>query len=217
MLAFSSSRLRSLLSGLACAVLLHGASEAFRMGATVFVPYVLLALVLGARWRRRSAVAFQVGGARVAGAPALAFARIAHEDEPPRRYPVSTNTPSLPVRRTFWARVKIFIGSAGLLVCGPWWLLLVAMLFMPDPAPALDGLFTNYSLTLVTVSLLLTMLFLVFLRSGLRGPSDPFAPTHHPPERLRAQPYVPHAPGAYTGPGPRPGKKSHLRLVRNAP
>ncbi|WNG47464.1 hypothetical protein F0U60_27595 [Archangium minus] len=186
------------------------------MGATVFVPYVLLALAFGARWRHRSAVAGPVGGARVTGA-SLAFARIAHEDEPPRRYPVSTSTPSLPVRRTFWARVKIWIGSAGLLVCGPWWLLLVTMLFMPDPAPALDGLFTNYSLTLVTISLLLTMLFLVFLRSGLRGPSDPFAPTHHPHERLRDQPYVPHAPGVYAGPGPRAGKKSHLRLVRNTP
>ena len=91
------------------------------------------------------------------------------------------------------------------------------MLFMPDPSPTMDGMFSSYSLMLVTVSLLLTMLFLVVLRSGLRGPSDPFAPTEHPHQRLGTRRYVPHAPGAYTGPGPRSGKKSHLRLVRNAP
>jgi hypothetical protein len=217
MLAFPPSLLRSLLSGLVCAVLLYGAPEAVRMGPAVLVPYVLLALAIGARWRHRSAVGVSRGAGRKARVPAHALARLAHDDEPSRRYPVSRGVPALPERRTFWSRVKIWVGGAGFLLCAVWWLLLTAMLFMPDPSPALDGMFTSYSLTLVTVSLLLTVLFLVVLRSGLRGPSDPFAPKEHPHERLRDQPYVPHAPGAYTGPGPRSGKKSHLRLVRNTP
>ncbi|MFL5351910.1 hypothetical protein [Archangium sp.] len=186
------------------------------MGPAVLVPYGVLALAFGARWRHRSAVAAPMGHGRKARVPAFALARLAHDDEPSRQYPVSRGAPSLPERRTFWSRVKIWVGGAGFLLCGLWWLLLSAMLFMPDPSPTMDGMFSSYTLTLVTVSLLLTMLFLVVLRSGLRGPSDPFAPTEHPRERLRAQPYVPYAPGAYAGPGPRSGKKSHLRLVRNA-
>lgn len=132
----------------------------------------------------------------------------------PPPYPMQHMDPTgLPVRRTFWSRVKLWIGGACLLVCGLWWMVLSTLLFMPDPAPALDGLFSDFSLTLITVSMLLTMLFLVILRSGLRGPSDPLAPrdwSHG--EGLRHQPYVPHAPGG----GPR-GGKPHLRLVRDVP
>jgi hypothetical protein len=205
------------MSGLACAVLLYGASEAFRMGPAVLVPYGVLALVLGARWRRRSAVAAPMSQGRRSRVPAYALARLAHDDEPSRQYPVSRGAPALPERRTFWSRMKIWLGGAGFLLCVLWWPLLGAMLFMPDPSPTMDGMFSSYSLMLVTVSLLLTMLFLIVLRSGLRGPSDPFAPSEPSHERLRAQPYVPRAPVAYAGPGPHSGKKSHLRLVRNAP
>ncbi|WP_146209898.1 hypothetical protein [Vitiosangium sp. GDMCC 1.1324] len=187
------------------------------MGPTVFVPYVLLALALGARWRHRSAVGVPGGGQRTAHVPGLALARLAHEEVPRPRYSAPERTPVVPERRTFWSRMKIWIGGAGLVVCGLWWVLLSAMLFMPDPAPALDGQFTSYSLTLVTASLLVTMLFLVFFRSGLRGPSDPFAPKQLPHERLRDQPYVPRSSSGYGAPGPRSGKKPHLRLVRNTP
>jgi hypothetical protein len=218
MLAFPPRHLRSLLSGLACTVLLYGASEAFRAGLAVFVPYVVLALAFGARWRHRSAVSAPMGTGRRPRVPAFALARLAHDEEPSRRqYPVSRGAPALPERRTFWSRVKIWVGGVGFALCGLWWPLLGAMLFMPDPSPTMDGMFSSYSLMLVTVSLLLTMLFLVVLRSGLRGPSDPFAPSEPLHERLRDQPYVPHAPGAYSGPGTRSGKKSHLRLVRNTP
>lgn len=217
MLAFPPRHLRSLLSGIACSVLLYGASEAFRMGPAVLVPYGVLALAFGARWRHRSAVATPRGGGRKSRVPAFALARLAHDDEPSRQYPVSRGASALPERRTFWSRVKIWVGGAGFALCALWWPLLGAMLFMPDPSPTMDGMFTSYSLTLVTVSLLLTMLFLVVLRSGLRGPSDPFAPKEPTHERPRARPHVPRAPGAYTGPGPRSGKKSHLRLVRNTP
>lgn len=217
MLAFPPSHFRSLLSGLACAVLVYGATEALRMGPAVLVPYGVLALAVGARWRHRSAVTMPVGGMRRARVPAFALARLAHDEGPSRQSPMPREAPALPERRTFWSRVKIWVGGSGFLLCGLWWMLLTAMLFMPDPSPELDGMFTSYSLTLVTVSLLLTVLFLVVLRSGMRGPSDPFAPSERPLERLRAHPYVPRAPGAYTGPGPRSGKKSHLRLVRNTP
>jgi hypothetical protein len=108
--------------------------------------------------------------------------------------------------------VKLWSGGAGLLVLGLWWMLLGAMLFMPDPSPALDGLFTNSSLTLITVSVLLTVLFGVILRSGLRGPSDPLAPKDWSHKDVRDQPYVPHSPGASSS-GARRGKR-HLRLVR---
>ncbi|MGZ3461386.1 MAG: hypothetical protein ACXU86_23085 [Archangium sp.] len=115
------------------------------------------------------------------------------------------------------AFLKIWAGGVGLALCGLWWLLLAAMLFMPDPAPALDGLFANSSLTLITVSVLLMVLFGVILRSGLRGPSDPFAPDQHHEEDLREQSHVPHFHAVYGGQGRPSGKKPHLRLVRNTP
>jgi hypothetical protein len=220
MLAFPPPRFQPLLPGLVCAVLLYGASGAIGQGPTVFVSFVLLVLALAAMsWHQGAAVALPGGRERMTGGvPALALARVAHEDEPPQRSPVPSRTlVAFPLRRTFWSRVKIWSGSLGLLVCGLWWLLLTALLFMPDPAPALDGLFANSSLTLITVSVLLTMLFLVILRSGLRGPSDPLAPDWSHKERLREQPYVPHSPGGHGGSTSRAGKKRHLRLVRNAP
>ncbi|HYO54802.1 hypothetical protein [Archangium sp.] len=220
MLAFPSSRFRWLLPGLVCAVLLHGAYGAIRMGPTVFASFILLVLAIAAmHWRHGFAVALPAGHERMSeGVPVSALARVAHGDEPPRQYPVPRRAPAaLPVQRTVWSRVKIWSGSLGLLVCGLWWVLLAAMLFMPDPATALDGLFANSSLTLITVSVLLTVLFLVILRSGLRGPSDPLAPDWSYKDRLREQPYIPHSPGGYGGPTSPVGKKRHLRLVRNAP
>jgi hypothetical protein len=221
MLASPPPRFRLLLPGLVCAVLLHGAYGASRMGPTAFAAFVLLVLAIAAmRWRHGSTLALPAGGEQMSGAvPEFALARLAHEDERPQQYPMQRAAPTaLSVPRTFWSRVKIWLSGACLLVCGLWWMLLAALLFMPDPAPALDGLFTNSSLTLITVSVLLTVLFLVILRSGLRGPSDPLAPrdwSHK--DGLRNQPYVPHSPDGYGGPRSPGGRKRHLRLVRNAP
>ncbi|WP_375773675.1 hypothetical protein NR798_23350 [Archangium gephyra] len=224
MLASPPPRFRLLLPGLVCALVIHGAYGASRMGPTALTAFVLLVLAIAAvRRRHGSAVPLAAGGERRRGerrrsaVPQHALARLAHEEEPSRQYPMQRGAvTALPSRRTVWSRVKIWFSSACLVVCGLWWMVLAAMLFMPDPAPALDGLFTNSSLTLITVSLLLTVLFGVILRSALRGPSDPFAPkdwSHK--DGLRDQPYVPHAPDASQG-GPR-GRKRHLRLVRNAP
>jgi hypothetical protein len=219
MLASPPPRFRLLLPGLVCALVIHGAYGASRMGPTALTAFVLLVLAIAAvRWRHGSPVALTAGGERRrAAVPEHALARLAHEEEPSRQYPMQRGAvTALPSRRTFWSRVKIWFSSACLLVCGLWWMVLAAMLFMPDPAPALDGNFTNSSLTLITVSVLLTVLFGVILRSGLRGPSDPFAPkdwSHK--DGLRDQPYVPHSPESHPG-GPR-GRKRHLRLVRNAP
>lgn len=219
MLASPPPRFRLLLPGLVCALVIHGAYGASRMGPTAFTAFVLLVLAISAlRWRHGSAAALTAGGERMrAAVPEHALARLAHEDEHPQQYPMQRSTPTaLPVRRTFWSRVKIWFGSACLLVCGLWWMVLTALLFMPDPSPALDELFTNSSLTLITVSVLLTVLFLVILRSGLRGPSDPLAPKDYWSHKdgLRHQPYVPHSPDSQGGPR---GRKRHLRLVRNAP
>ncbi len=130
--------------------------------------------------------------------------------DPLQRHPTLLRIPASSARRSLFSRVKIWVGGVGLLLSGLWWLLLAALLFTPDPAPALDGLFLNFSVTLVTVSLLLTVLFLVFLRSGLRGPSDPFAPRQ---DSLRMQPHLPSDPS----PAPSSRKKRHLRVVRNVP
>ncbi|HYO72970.1 MAG TPA: hypothetical protein VEU33_43610 [Archangium sp.] len=217
MLASPPPRFRLLLPALVCALVIHGAYGASRMGPTAFAAFVLLVIAIGVmRWRHGATLAFPARGMRSSGAlPEHVLARLAHEEKPSRQYPAqrgATPTP-FPARRSFWSRVKLWSGGAGLLVLGLWWMLLGAMLFMPDPSPALDGLFTNSSLTLITVSVLLTVLFGVILRSGLRGPSDPLAPkdwSHG--AGLRDQPYVPHSPGASSS-GPRRGKR-HLRLVR---
>ncbi|MCY1078377.1 hypothetical protein [Archangium lansingense] len=218
MLASPPPRFRLLLPGLVCAMLLHGAYGASRMGPTALTAFVLLVLAIAAvRWRFGSSMALTAGGERRNGAiPERALARLAHEEAQPHSYSMQRGASvALPARRTFWSRVKIWFSSTCLLVCGLWWMLLAAMLFTPDPAPALDSLFTNSSLMLITVSVLLTVLFLVILRSGLRGPSDPLAPrdwSHK--DGLRHQPYVPHSPDCSTSPGSR---KRHLRLVRNTP
>jgi hypothetical protein len=226
MLASPPPRFRLLLPALVCALVIHGAYGASRMGPTALTAFVLLVLAIAAVRRRHGAsVAFPAGGERRRGErrraamPEHARARLAHEDEPSRQYPMQRGAvTALPSRRTFWSRVKIWFSSVCLLVCGLWWMLLTALLFMPDPSPALDGLFTNSSLTLIAVSVLLTVLFGVILRSGLRGPSDPLAPkdwSHK--DGLRDQPYVPHSADGYGGPSSPRGRKRHLRLVRNAP
>lgn len=217
MLASPSPRFRLLLPSLVCALVIHGAYGASRMGPTALTAFVLLVLATAAvRWRHGATLAVPGHGMRRGGAiPEHALARLAHEEEPSRGYAVQRGavpTP-FPVRRSFWSRMKVWFGSTCLVVCGLWWMLLGAMLFMPDPSPALDGLFTNSSLTLITISVLLTVLFGVILRSGLRGPSDPLAPkdwSHK--DGLRDQPYVPHSSDSQPG-GPRRGKR-HLRLVR---
>ena len=205
MLVLPPSPLRSILSGLGCVTLLSGALEAARMGPGVWVPYGLLSVTLGMMWRRRTVAA---PARRASGALAVC-ARAASETESSREHL------TFPSRRTFWSRVKLWVGGTGFVLSGLWWCLLGALLVMPDPAPALDGLFTSTFLPLVTVSLLLTLLFVVVLRSGLRGPTDPLAADQGAPSRLRDQP-APPAP-SFGGPGRGQGKKSHLRLVRDLP
>ncbi|WNG26917.1 hypothetical protein F0U62_25020 [Cystobacter fuscus] len=202
----SSPVLGRLLSGLGCAALLHGTGEALGMGPAVFGAYVLLSSALVLRWRHRDAA--PSGRSTWAGASTWRLAR-SQEARPLRREPDVGKLLAFPDQRTFWSRVKLWVGGLGLLGCGLWWLLLTALLVMPDPAPALDQLFTSSFLPLVLVSLLLPVLFLVFLRSGLRGPTDPFVPEWNTPE------YAP-SPGrsAHARSSPR-GKKSHLRLVRD--
>ena len=215
MLGLPPSRLRSLLTGLGCAVLLHGACDALRMGPAVFVGYALLAMMLVVRWRQEPApagVPRPLRGPRMAAVPEFVQARLAQGEAPSHASSSRGRISSLPSQRTFWARVKLWVGGVGTVLTGVWWVLLAAMLFIPDPATALDGIFTSHSVLLVTLSLLLTLLFLVILRSGLRGPADPLAPDQGGWEPLRGgQPGLP-------GPAvPTPGKKPHLRLVRNVP
>jgi hypothetical protein len=100
----------------------------------------------------------------------------------------------------------------GLTLLGVWWMLLVTILFFPDPG-ARDTLYLNASLTLIAVSLLLTVLFLVILRSGLRGPADPLAPENNQGEELRDLP-LDDGQGTTPLPPSGRGRKSHLRLVR---
>lgn len=116
-----------------------------------------------------------------------------------------------PLQRSLGSRVKLWIGGVGIGVCALWWPVLVAVLFLSDPA--LDGLSFNTDLTILTVSLLLTVLFGVILRSGLRGPADPLSPDASRrvardealPQALVADPHV--------QPKPASRKKRHLRLV----
>jgi hypothetical protein len=116
-----------------------------------------------------------------------------------------------PPSRSLGSRVKLWIGCVGSLLCALWWPLLVIMLFLPDPAP--EGLNFNSHLTILTVSVLLTVLFLVILRSGLRGPADPLAPDES--KVFEPKPLLPPAPdGLPDAPPPSPQKKRHLRLVR---
>jgi len=214
MLVFPTSLLGRLLSGFSCTALLYGAGDALGMGPAVFVAYVLLSSALVLRWRHRSAVPsgrdVRVGG--LAG-------RLARSQETVhlRRVPESGALRVFPEQRTFWSRVKLWVGGLGLLACGLWWLLLTALLVMPDPAPALDELFTSSFLPLVMVSLLLPVLFMVFLRSGLRGPADPLVADGSAPELSSARPSSSSRSGRGRGPVPAyaRGKKSHLRLVRD--
>ncbi|OJH41707.1 hypothetical protein BON30_00195 [Cystobacter ferrugineus] len=212
MLVFPSSPLLGrLLSGLGCAALLHGAGDALGMGPAVFVAYVLLASALVMRWRHRSALPSSRSAGATGGTWRLARAQ---EAEPLRRESTAGKLLAFPDQRTFWSRVKLWVGGVGLLACGLWWLLLTALLAMPDPAPALDQLFTSSFLPLVLVSLLLPVLFLVFLRSGLRGPADPFVPAHGAPEYTQ-RPLPGRSARARASASSTRGKKSHLRLVRD--
>ncbi|WNG17353.1 hypothetical protein [Cystobacter fuscus] len=202
----SSPVLGRLLSGLGCVALIHGAGDALGMGPAVFGAYVLLSSALVLRWRHRSAAP----SARSAWAAGSTW-RLARSQE---ARPDAGKLLAFPDQRTFWSRVKLWVGGLGLLMCGLWWLLLTALLVMPDPAPALDQLFTSSFLPLVLVSLLLPVLFLVFLRSGLRGPADPFVPEWSTPEYTPSPSPGRSARARSAASSPR-GKKSHLRLVRD--
>ncbi|WP_257449450.1 hypothetical protein [Archangium lipolyticum] len=215
---FIPPRFRTLLSGLVGAVLLCGAAGSLRMSPTLLTLVVLMALALEWMRRERGLAWALPSGPREwrEEVPAFVLARSAsrEKEQSPSSgsYPVPRKIVDFPVRRSFGSRVKLWVGSVGLALLGVWWMLLVTILFFPDPG-ARDSLYLNTNLTLITVTLLLTVLFLVILRSGLRGPADPLAPENHHGEELRDLPL-----GDGQGPAPRTpsgsGRKSHLRLVR---
>lgn len=121
-----------------------------------------------------------------------------------------------PEQRSVGAWVKLWVGGVGSGLCVLWWSLLLIMLFLPDPADgASELLLFNSHLTILTVSLLLTVLFLVVLRSGLRGPADPLAPDESKAFERREESPLPLAPGGSpdTQPKAPTRKKRHLRLV----
>jgi hypothetical protein len=211
-------RLRIPLLGLVGAVLLHGASESLRMSPSLLCLVVLMALALVLVRRDRELAGAMPSGPREWRNPAAAMvlARSASSQERPASgsYPVPRKVLDFPVQRSLGSRVKLWIGGLGLALCGVWWMLLVAILFFPDPG-ARDTLYLNASLTLIAVSLLVTVLFLVILRSGLRGPSDPLAPENNLGEELRDVPLDDGRGMAHRNPGAR-GRKSHLRLVRRS-
>jgi hypothetical protein len=209
MLARLPRHFRLLLSGLGWAVLLHGAGEAWRMGPSVFVLFVLVVLTTVVRWGRESGAAPHPARRSWSGGGVGALGRSAQDDEPSWSEPSKVH-PAF--ERPFWARVKIWIGAAGLVLCGLLWLIDAAILFLPDPMP--EGPHPN-TMTLLTVSVLLTMLFLVFLRSGLRGPTDPFAPDER--KTGLGEDSLSLAPDEGHEPTRNGRKKSHLRLVRPAP
>ncbi len=200
-------RLRLLLSGLVWFVLLHGAYEAYRMGSTVLAVFALVVSATVVRWGRESNTG--LGRATLAGA----LTKPARKEEPFQREPLRRKIVALPFQRTLGAKVKIWVGSMGLALCGLLWLLVATLLFLPDPAP--ESLHVNTNLDLITVSLLLTVLFGVVLRSGLRGPADPLAPDESITGPGDILPFDADEYGGSEPQRPR-GKKSHLRLVRPA-
>jgi hypothetical protein len=207
-----SSIIGRVLTGVGCTALLSGVVDALGMGPAVCIAYVLLASAWMMSWRPRDALV-------VARAPRALeprhFPRLARSQDAssPEQTSGSGRLLAFPDQRTVWSRVKISVGTMGLGACALWWMLLTAMLVMPDPATALDELFTTSFLPIVMVSLLLPVLFLVFLRSGLRGPTDPFVPDWRPSKPADTDCSPEHARRA--GRGVRRGKKSHLRIVRD--
>ncbi len=200
-------RLRLLLLGLVWTVLLHGAYEAFRMGSTVLALFAVVVFATVVRWGRESTPG--LGAATLAGA----HTKLAQREEPVQREPLRRKIVALPFERTLGARVKIWVASAGLLLCGLLWLVVGTLFFLPDPAP--ESLHVNTNLDLLTVTLLLTVLFGVVLRSGLRGPADPLAPDESRTGPGDVLPFDEEDSGL--DPRRPSGKKSHLRLVRPTP
>lgn len=76
-------------------------------------------------------------------------------------------------RRPLSSWLKLGIGGAGLSLCGLWWLLVLAMLLLPDPVREEQP--ASAQVLLIVISVLATALFLVIFRSGLRGSSVPSA------------------------------------------
>lgn len=210
MLVRCSSIFGRLLSGLGCTALLYGAGDALGMGPAVALASLVMTSAWMARWRQREALVAVRAPVAPERMPAAWLARLRDTSET-RPTASAGRLLAFPDQRTFWSRVKVSVGSLGLLACGLWWMLFIALMVMPDPATALDELFTTSFLSMVLVSLLLPVLFLVFLRSGLRGPKDPFVPDWHTAERADDAPVRVRGPRA---PSPQ-GKKSHLRLVRD--
>jgi hypothetical protein len=139
-----------------------------------------------------------------------------------------SSQPNVSPERPFWARVKLWVGGVGLVLCGLLWLFEVAFFVLPDP---MEGLHLNSSLTLLTITLLMTVFFLVLVRSGLRGPADPLAPDERasrvqapalPSRSNRAryeaepEPQPEPEPEESHEPKHQQSKKPHLRLVRPA-
>jgi RsiW-degrading membrane proteinase PrsW (M82 family) len=189
-------RFRLLAAGLGWAVLLHGAYDAFLMTNTAFAVLALGVLVFEIVWGRRLYKALQgeqlqaglrlqavtaqvvVTGQAMATeeAPGLAVGMgpvvtTTVESHAAQLSVVRTSRRPPPPQRAFSSWVKLGFGGVGLTACGLWWLLVAAVLFLPDSDPLALGA----KVALVIVSLVPTALFGLLFYSGLRGPFVPQA------------------------------------------
>ncbi len=180
-----------LAAGLGWAVLLHGAYDAFLMTNTGFAVLALGVLGFEIAWGRRlykalqgeqlqarlrlQALSAQVVVTEQAVAseqlPALAVGMgpgviATTERHVAQLSVVRTSRRPPPPQRTVSSWLKLGFGGVGLSACGLWWLLVAAILFLPDDNPLVLGA----KVALVIVSLVPTALFGLLFYSGLRGP-----------------------------------------------
>jgi len=175
-----------LAAGLGWAVLLHGAYDAFLMTNTVFAVLALGVLGFEIAWGRRlykalqgeqlqARLSLQAITAQVVVAseqlPVLAVGMgpvvtATAERQVAQLSVVRTSRRPAPPQRAVSSWLKLGFGGAGLTACGLWWLLVAAVLFLPDDNPLALGA----KVALVIVSLVPTALFGLLFYSGLRGP-----------------------------------------------
>jgi RsiW-degrading membrane proteinase PrsW (M82 family) len=173
-----------LAAGLGWAVLLHGAYDAFLMTNTGWAVLALGVLGFEIVWGRKLYKALQGEQLQARSYMQAVTAQVVVTEQLPALAvgmgPAVTTTEShvaqLSVVRTFrrppppqraiasW--LKLGFGGAGLTACGLWWLLVAAVLFLPDDNPLALGA----KVALVIVSLVPTVLFGLLFYSGLRGP-----------------------------------------------
>ena len=148
-------RTRLLATGLAAAILLHGAYDAFLMTHTGWAVMALVVLGLGVRWGRRLYKELQSEQVLSVLPP------VAAEPFPAPELPLPVRSaPSRPFPLGAW--VKLLVSGVGLTGCGFGWL--VVFFIFADPAEG-GGLkvFSAVFMALPTLGLL------ALFRSGLRG------------------------------------------------